>query len=219
METRLNQIEALSEDFSKASIDALIELMNDETLTDDEFEFAEAAFEKVSFMYGMPQNEVEERDWKICILIAKRLNLLTELLYDSSQTEASLEDAKLESEIANNLLALASEDQKEDRSLEAELAESIIGFAQQDYVDIEKEIEEINAWIACARGMLMTEKYQELPEECLEVFFPGSEDEDEEEDDCDDCDGECTGACEMDEEVLEEGCGEEGGCCGGGNCK
>ena len=201
MPNRLKQIAELAEDFSKASIDALIELMNDESLTDEEFTAAEEAFEKVSFLYAMPQSEEEERDWKICILIAKRLNLLTDLLYDSHETEASLEDAKLESEIANALLAAATDEQREDRSLEAELAESMITFAQQDYADIENEIEELNAWIACARGLLMTQKYQELPEECLEVFFPGEDGDD----------------CDEDECVDDEGC-EEGGCCGSDVC-
>ncbi len=48
--------------------------------------------------------------------------------------------------------------------------------------------------------MLTTEKYQELPEECLEVLFS------------EECDDEFEGE---DEECEAE----EGGCCGGGGCK
>ena len=65
MSTKLEQIEALSEQNSLESIQTLLELMKDETLSEEEVEAAEEAFETVSFLYALPENEEEEPKYAI----------------------------------------------------------------------------------------------------------------------------------------------------------
>ncbi len=216
MSLRLDEIRVLSEDASKESIVALIGLMNDETLSPEEFDAAEEAFEEVSFLYAFPQTEEEERDLKICELIAQRLHQLQDLAYDFHEEEEHLIEAKLEVEVATRLLERAEDVDKADRQTELEMCGVMLKQATDECVLIEEEMEQVNDWMDCAHEMLTTEKYQELPEECLEVLFP----EECEEDDCEEGD-----ECEEDNEdgeddvMEEEGCEREGGCCGGGGCK
>jgi hypothetical protein len=239
MSTKLEQIEALSEQNSLESIQTLIELSKDETLTAEEVSAAEEAFETVSFLYALPQNEEEERDVKLCSLIAKRLDYLEDLAFDFYEEEQLLEEAKLELEVALRLVELAPEDQKEDRTTDLDACQMVIEHSVDECAQIEQDIQETSAWIDCAHELLTTEKYQNLPEECFAVLFPAddAEENDEEEynccgsDDCgeEDCEGceDCEGGCE------EGGCGgcEEGGCkeetkeeeemegcCGNGGC-
>jgi len=208
MSLRLDEIRELSEDASKESIATLIDLMNDETLSPEEFDAAEEAFEEVSFLYAFPQTEEEERDLKICELIAQRLHQLQDLAYDFHEEEEHLIEAKLEAEVAARLLERAEDAHKADRKTELEMTEVMTNQALQECALIEEEIDQINEWMNCAHEMLTTEKYQELPEECLEVLFPEEEDMEMDED----CDDEF-------EDEDEECEAEEGGCCGGGGCK
>jgi hypothetical protein len=236
MSTKLEQIEALSEQNSLESIQTLLELMKDETLSEEEVEAAEEAFETVSFLYALPENEEEERDVKLCELIAKRLDLLQDLAFDFYEEEQNLERAKLESEVATHMLEKADAEQKEDRQTDLDASIMLTEMANDACVQIEEEIKMTNEWIDCAHEMLATEKYRALPQECFEVLFPADEDEDEEEynccggDDCgneecegcDDCMGGCNGeGCEggCEEDVLEEVEEVQDGCCGGGCCK
>lgn len=214
----------LSENISLETILKLLELTKDDSLSDEEYDAVELAFEKACLLYGLPQTEEEERDWKICLLISRRLNSLQNLSYDFYKEEQHLDEVSLELEIANRLLASATEDQKVDRETDVEAAELVIEWSKEECNQIEKELKETEQWITTAREMLSTEKYRALPEECLEVMFSDDE-ESEEEDDEDGCCGE--GEC-GEGECGEEGCGgceEEAdeeeipeGCCGGGCC-
>lgn len=224
MSAKLEQIEALSEQNSLESIQALIELSKDEALTEEEMAAAEEAFETVSFLYALPENEDEERDVKLCTLIAKRLDYLEDLAFDFYEEEQLLEEAKLELEVALRLVELAPEDQKEDRATDLDACQMVIEHSVDECAQIEQDIKETSAWIDCAHEMLATEKYRNLPEECFAVLFPAdnAEGNDEEYNCCgsdacgdEDCEGceDCEGGCEEEEDETEES-----GCCGGG-CK
>lgn len=217
MTTRLGEISMLSSDISLETIQKLLELTKDDSLSDEEYDAVELAFEKASLLYGLPQSDEEERDWKICLLISRRLNSLQDLAYDYYKEEQHLEEVTLEAEIAQRLLASATEDQTVDRETDVEAAELVIEWSKEELNQIETEVKETEAWITTAREMLATEKYRSLPEECLEVMFSDDEDEeeendDEEEDGC--CGEDGCGGCEeeADEEAIPEGC------CGGGCC-
>ncbi|OGL98242.1 hypothetical protein A2318_01370 [Candidatus Uhrbacteria bacterium RIFOXYB2_FULL_45_11] len=237
MSTKLEQIESLSEQNSLEAIQALLEILQDETLTEEELEAAEEAFETVSFLHALPQNEEEERDVKLCALIAKRLDYLQDLAFDFYEESENLERCKLESEVAARMLELATEDQKQDREIGVSVAHDMLVMAEESCSTVEAELERTNEWIECAHDMLLTQKYRALPEECFEVLFPSDdEDEDEEEFDCcgeDDCGSEecegcddCTGGCNgegceggCEEDIVEDEEEMEEGCCGGGCCK
>lgn len=209
----------LSSDISLETIQKLLELTKDDSLSDEEYDAVELAFEKASLLYGLPQSEEEERDWKICLLISRRLNSLQDLAYDYYKEEQHLEEVTLEAEIAQRLLTGATEEQTVDRETDVEAAELVIEWSKEELNQIEKEVKETEQWITTAREMLATEKYQTLPEECLEVMFSDDEDEEEE------CDEDEEGGCCGGEGCGEGGCEEEGddeaipeGCCGGGCC-
>lgn len=196
----------LSENISLETIQKLLELTKDDSLSDEEYDAVELAFEKASLLYALPQSEEEERDWKLCMLISRRLNALQDLSFDFYKEEQYTEEATLELEIAVRLLASATEEQKVDRETDVEAAEMVIDLSKEECNQIETEIKETNEWLVVAREMLTTEKYRMLPEECLDVMFSDDEEEDFEEEECDD-------ECEDEEDEMEEG-----GCCGGGGC-
>lgn len=234
MSTKLEQIEALSDQNSLESIQTLIELSKDETLTEEEMSAAEEAFETVSFLYALPQNEEEERDVKLCSLIAKRLDYLEDLAFDFYEEEQLLEEAKLELEVALRLVAMRGdkgdrgdrgEEENENRQTDLDACQMVIEHSVDECAQIEQDIQETSAWIDCAHELLTTEKYQNLPEECFAVLFPADDTDvgaspcgclcsEEEEYNCcgsDDCGSEDCEGCED----CEGGC-EEGGC---GECE
>lgn len=244
MSTKLEQIEALSEQNTLEAIQELLELLKDETLTEEELEAAEEAFETVSYLYALPQNEEEERDVKLCGLIAKRLDYLQDLAFDFYEESENLEHCKLEAEVAARMLELTTEEQKVDREIGVSVAADMLTMAEESCATVEAELERTNEWIECAHDMLSTQKYRALPEECFEVLFPADDTDvegspcgcpcSEEEFDCcgeDDCGSEACEGCEDCEagcngEGCEGGCEEDivedeeemEACCGNGGC-
>src|SRR3989338_1707795 len=131
MSTTLEQLESLSEQNTLEAVQALLEILQDEALTEEELEAAEEAFETVSFLFALPQNEEEERDVKLCALIAKRLDYLQDLAFDFYEESENLEHCKLESEVAARRLGLATEDQKGDRETGVSVGKDMLTITQQ----------------------------------------------------------------------------------------
>jgi len=226
MSDKIAKLDALSENITKESLAEILEILKTDELSEEEFIAASEAFDTVAFLYALPQGEEEERDLKLCTLIARRMQEVEDLENELADEESLLEEAKLEREVADALLEAAAEEQKEDRQTDVDALGIVIEDAVNECVQIEEELQEVTAWISAARGLLHTEKYKELPEECLEVLFMDDEDEmeDDEEyfDDCcgedacgnEECEGceDCEGCDTDDTEEMESGCGASA-CC------
>lgn len=172
------EIDTLAEQDSLEAIQKLVEIINAQTITADEFESALGVLNLVLASYIIPDNEAEEEDLKICRMIAKRVEYIKKRAHELCEKEDDLEDRRLEFKIANRMYERAPEEQKEDRRIDVSVVENLLFMDEKACSDIEEEMNHDQLWIDAARDILTTEKFRSLPNVCFEglVSWNGEDD-------------------------------------------
>ena len=178
-ETQLSQLIGWADEATDASIASIERVMTDERVSEETREMAKLALQEANFMYFMPSNEKEERDYLLCELIAHHESELFDLMMQRADVGEELQKMELEKSIHQLVLKRAS-NKAQREAWEMQVSEDSLTMQRNEFDELATEIEYRETWIEEAKKSITTPKYKNLPE----GYFQGmhrDEDLDEEE--------------------------------------
>lgn len=137
-----------------------------ETHDDDARIMAEIALDEARFNYLSPNNAQEDRDLELAFLIVDKEEQLCNLQekVDAAQRELAL--LEIEKEVHDALIASANKTRKE--AWKYNFSEDYLMIVKGRRDELQDEALYTHAWLAQARKLIKTDKYQNLPQGALD---------------------------------------------------
>lgn len=159
--------------------------------------FAEVALQEGNYMYYDPANEKEEQDFLLAKMITERESVLIDKQMRMKTLQFRLKKLDIEKRVHQKLIGAASKAQQEDWKYN--FSEDFYSLQKDELMELGEEIVYSEAWIASAKKLITTKKYQTIPRSVLMSIHL-----DDEEWLVDDCAGTGCGDGCCDEEVKVE---------------
>lgn len=129
--------------------------------------YAEMTLEECEMFYYQPTNEKEEEEFMLCELIRRRENHIDKQMMEIEKIKLALEKSALDGKVHEKVLA-KHKDKKEEWKYN--WMPSFTCYEENELPKIEEQIIYDEAWIAEAKKMITTVRYETMPVRYLGHF-------------------------------------------------
>lgn len=147
-----------------------------EIVKGDKRAMVELALDEAMYFYTSPTDDAEEQDWRLCAMMNERKERQYHLLVTRETVQDRLQNLEIEKKVANAVFKHASKDTKEHARLSSDVVRDLHTMEEQRLQELEQEIQDVDAWLKAADGLLVTEKYRKMPEDLFSFIRMDEED-------------------------------------------
>lgn len=136
-------------------------------------DYADIAYHEASYFYYSPQNDKQEKEFRLAKMIKERDDKLWKKISQVDSAKFELEQLELEKEIHTKVVKSAKKVQHK-KNWPHNFSQNYYQIVKNRLQTIENEIAYQAAWLKQAKKMITTKKYQDIPEDIFNhIHFDG----------------------------------------------
>ncbi len=166
---------------TKEAIDKIEKIIKN-TKDSDLIGFAGCALDECYFIYLMPDNEEEERDFLLAKMIDQKENKIIDLEIKAGKLEGRTKRLAIKQEVHEKIIQTSNKDSRW-REWRYQISINAPRFVQERLQEIRDDIEYEEAWVKTAQDTIQNEKYKKIPYGMIKNIHSIDDPDDEDEDD------------------------------------